>query len=274
MAFAKIDVHGHRGARAVLPENTLIAFQEALDSGVEYLELDMGVSKDNVIVVTHDQYINPNICQYENGQRITKKIPIRSLTLQEIKELDCGTLINKKFPKQVPAPGQKIPTLEEVFELVQKSSLPVAKTVQFNIETKIEEDLPELTPTPEEFVKLVMEVVRKFEFEKRIILQSFDYRTLKAIRATHPSIRTSALIEGFFANVLRVAREVKPDIVSPDYSLLSKNIVNELHKMGIKVVPWTANDPKSWSKLISWGVDGIITDDPRGLIGYLKQSTD
>ncbi|MDZ4662236.1 MAG: glycerophosphodiester phosphodiesterase [Pseudomonadota bacterium] len=272
LAIAKIDVHGHRGARAVLPENTLVAFEEALDAGVDYLELDTGVTKDNVVVVTHDQYINSDICQYESGARVEKKIPIYSLTFEELKKFDCGSLKNKKFPMQSPKPGQKIPTLAEVFDLVQKSSKQQAKTVQFNIETKIEIENPGLAPTPEEFVRLVMSVVNKYGFGSRTVLQSFDFRTLKAVRGLEPTIRISALVEKNFPSLIKIAREVRPDFISPDQSLLTQKYVNELHKLNVKVAPWTVNKAEDWKKLISWGVDGIITDDPRELIAYLKNN--
>lgn len=269
---AKIIVHGHRGCRAVRPENTLASMTEALRVGVHVLEMDIGITKDRVPVLSHDKFINKDICQYEDGRRVTSKIPIFSLTLKEVRTFDCGTLKNPKFPKQVPAPKEKIPTLEEVLQMVVKSKDAAAQTVEFNIETKIEADTPELAPSPEEFVTLIMNVIKKYKLENRVILQSFDFRTLRAARKTHPEVRVSTLVEGYFANVVKIARSEKPTVMSPDFSLLSAKKVEELHSLGVQVVPWTLNTESEWREAIAWGVDGIITDDPESLINYLKKN--
>lgn len=268
----KMIVHGHRGARAIKPENTLAAMTEALRVGANVLEMDLVITKDKIPVLSHEKVINKDICQYEDGKPVTGQIPFISLTLKEVKKFDCGTKKNLKFPKQVPVPGEKIPTLEEVFQLVQKSKDASAKTVEFNIETKIEADHPDLSPAPEEFAKLVLEIIRKYNMKDRVILQSFDFRTLRAARAEMPDLRISTLVEGFFANIIKIAREEKPQFMSPDFSLLSAKKVVQLHEMGVKVVPWTLNKESEWRSAISWGVDGIITDDPEALIYYLKSN--
>ncbi len=271
VAEAKILVHGHRGCRAVRPENTLASMAEALRFGVDVLEMDIGITKDRVAILSHDKFINKDICQYEDGRAVTEKIPIFSLTLKEVKKFDCGSLRNPKFPKQVPAPKEKIPTLEEVFQLVIKSKEPVAKTVEFNIETKIEADTPELGPSPEEFSAIVIDVIKKYGMQERVILQSFDFRTLHAAKKTNPELRLATLVEGFFSNLIKVARAEKPAFMSPDFSLLNAKKVEELHALGVKVVPWTLNKESEWRDAIEWGVDGIITDDPEPLIAYLKK---
>lgn len=267
---SKMIVHGHRGSRAVKPENTLAAMAEALRVGADVLEMDLVITKDKIPVLSHERVINKDICQYEDGRPVKESIPFISLTLKEVKKFDCGTKKNLKFPKQIPVPGEKIPTLEEVFQLVQNSKEASAKKVEFNIETKIEVDHPDLSPPPEEFAKLVLEVIRKFNMKDRVILQSFDFRTLRAARAEMPDLRTSTLVEGFFSNVIKIAREEKPQFMSPDFSLLSAKKVSELQGMGVKVVPWTLNKESEWRNAVSWGVDGIITDDPEALIYYLK----
>lgn len=269
---AKTIVHGHRGCRWVRPENTIAAMTEALRVGVDVLEMDLVITKDRIPVLSHEKVINKDICQYENGRPVTEAIPFISLTLKEVKKFDCGTKKNPKFPTQNPVPGEKIPTLEEVFQMVLKSKEPSAKKVEFNIETKIEADHPELSPTPEEFSKLVLEVIRKHNMKDRVILQSFDFRTLRAAHAEMPDLRIATLVEGFFSNIIKVAREEKPQIMSPDFSLLSAKKVAELHEMGVKVVPWTLNRESEWKNAISWGVDGIITDDPESLVKYLKEN--
>ena len=132
-----IDVHGHRGTRGTRPENTLASFREALRVGVDVLEMDMNVTKDGVVVISHEKSIGPDICLGPGGEKITQPVPIISLTLEELKKYDCGTIRNAKFPDQIPSPGEKIPTLAEVFELVKNSTEPAAAKVRFNIETKI-----------------------------------------------------------------------------------------------------------------------------------------
>ncbi|OQW51529.1 MAG: hypothetical protein A4S09_09875 [Proteobacteria bacterium SG_bin7] len=266
----KMIVHGHRGSRAVKPENTLAAMAEALRIGVDVLEMDLVVTRDRIPVLSHEKIVNKDICQYEDGRPVTENIPFISLTLKEVKKFDCGTKPNLKFPKQIPVPGEKIPTLEEVFQLVQKSKETSAKTVEFNIETKIEEDHPELSPPPEEFARLVLDIISKYDMKERVILQSFDFRTLRAARAKMPELRISTLVEGFFSNIVKIARQEKPQFMSPDFGLLSAKKVSELHNMGVKVVPWTLNKESEWRNAISWKVDGIITDDPEALLHYLK----
>ena len=169
-AQPKILVHGHRGARAMRPENTLPAFEYAIAAGVDFLELDMAVTKDNVIVVSHDPYLHPPVCSGPEA-----KATIHDLTLAQVREWDCGKIRNPLFPKQTPIAGTRMPTLDEVFDLSSQG------TVQFNIETKSFPDHPELTPPPDEFVRMVLAVVKKHHMEQRVLLQSFDFRTLHAM---------------------------------------------------------------------------------------------
>jgi len=178
----RIVVHGHRGARARRPENTIPAFKYALGEGVDVLELDVAVTKDNVAVVSHDPLINPTIC---SGPKLG--IPIHSLTLAELHQYDCGEKKNPGFPDQVPVPGTRIPTLDEVLELGKGNS------VEFNVETKIFADKPGLTPDPEAFTKMILDLVKKHGLEKRVILQSFDPRTLRVMKRMDPTIRRAAL---------------------------------------------------------------------------------
>lgn len=260
MAASKVLVHGHRGARAVRPENTIPAFEYAIAAGVDVLELDLAVTKDNVLVVSHDPEINPFICM--GGHT---RVPIRQLTLDEVKKIDCGTVKNIAFPKQQPVPGAKIPTLDEVLALGKRGQF------EFNIETKIFANRPEVTPSPEVFVKLFYDAVKRSGMEKRVILQSFDFRTLHAMKVLDPTIRLSALYEGKPKNFVDIAKEAGAQIVSPYYKLVTKEQVAAAHKAGLQVVPWTANKPEEWQQLIDCGVDAIISDDPAELISFLKK---
>jgi glycerophosphoryl diester phosphodiesterase len=258
-AATRIQVHGHRGARAMRPENTIPAFQYAIGIGVDVLELDMAVTKDNVLVVSHDPTLLPKICE---GPK--PGAAIHELTLAQLREYDCGKRKNPDFPKQQPVPGTRVPSLDEVFALGRGNN------VQFNIETKIFLDRPELTPSPEEFVKLVLAEVRKHHLEKRIILQSFDFRTLHVMKKLAPEIRLAALYEGPPKSFVEIAKEADAGIISPHYSLVTKEQVAAAHKSGLEVVPWTANTPADWDKLVDAKVDAIISDDPAALIAYLK----
>jgi glycerophosphoryl diester phosphodiesterase len=265
-ADAKILVHGHRGARALLPENTLPAFEYAIREGADAIELDLAVTKDNVLVVSHDPEIDAKICTGPANMTRT----IRELTLAQVKQWDCGAKPNPDFPKQKAIPGTKMPTLDEVLALASKG------TFEFNIETKSFPDKPALTPAPEEFARLTAAAIRKAKLEKRVMVQSFDWRTLTAMKKIAPEIRLSALHPGGVADaILKMdyVSEVKKlgfPIVSPHYRLTTKSKVDEARAAGIQVVPWTANEPKVWDDLIAAGVDAIITDDPAALIAHLK----
>src|SRR5690349_3981301 len=237
-AAAEIKVHGHRGARAMRPENTLPAFQYAIKAGVDVLELDMAVTKDDVIVVSHDPLLSAPIC---TGPRDHQ--PIHQLTLAQVREYDCGGRQNPLFPRQQPVPGTKMPTLDEVFSMAESSA------VEFNIETKIFSDKPDLAPSPEQFVKLVLAVVRKHKLEKRVILQSFDFRTLHAMKSIAPDIRRSALVERNNDSFTKIAQEADATIVSPHYSLVTREKVAQAHAAGLQVVPWTPNTPADWQKM-------------------------
>src|SRR5262245_33121077 len=254
----RMKVHGHRGARAIRPENTIPAFEYAIAAGVDVLELDMGVTKDNVVVVSHDPYLEAPVCR---GPRA--KVPIRASTLAEVKQWDCGSG-NPAFPRQLTAPGTKIPTLDEVFALASKGKF------EFNIETKIDPRTPELAPAPEEFVRLVLDVIRKHHLESRVILQSFDFRTLHAMKKLAPEIRLSALYSGPPRDFVEIGKEAGAKIISPEYHLVTPEQVKAAHAAGFEVLPWTANTPEDWNKLVTAGVDGIISDDPAALIAFLK----
>jgi glycerophosphoryl diester phosphodiesterase len=259
-AGPRIAVHGHRGARAAMPENTLPAFRYALELGVDVLELDMAVTKDNVVVVSHDPEMNPKFCRGPEGaERV-----IRKMTWAELKKWDCGAVANPDYPKQKAVPGTRVPTLAEVFELAEK------KKVEFNIETKIFEARPELTPSPDEFVRLVASVVKKYGLEKRVMLQSFDFRTLRAAAKMAPKMRRSALIPRVARDYVEAARAAEASIISPEYQTVTPEKVAAAHKAGLQVVPWTANTAADWDRLIAAQVDAIISDDPAGLIAHLK----
>jgi glycerophosphoryl diester phosphodiesterase len=255
-----IQVHGHRGARAIRPENTLPAFEYAIAAGVDALELDMAVTRDNVVVVSHDPFLEPPVC---SGPQ--PKAMIRELTLAQVKQWDCGAKQNPAYPRQQAVPGTRMPTLEEVFALAPKGRF------DFNIETKSSPQHPEYTPPPEEFARMVLDQVRKHHLEARVILQSFDFRTLLAMKKLAPEIRRSALYEGPARDFVQIAKEAGAQIVSPNIRLVTPEQVAAAHAAGLQVVPWTANTPQEWDRLIAAKVDAIISDDPAALIAHLKR---
>jgi glycerophosphoryl diester phosphodiesterase len=258
----KILVHGHRGARARRPENTMPAFQYALEQGVDALEMDMAVTRDNVVVVSHDPVLQPPVCSTIPAA----KAAIRTLTLSEVKQWDCGAIQNPQFPKQQTVAGTRIPTLDDVFALASGG------TFDYNIETKSFPNKPEYTPPPDEFAKLVLLKIRQYRLEKRIILQSFDFRTLVAMRNLAPEIRLSALVDRDQRDYTAIAADAgKAEIISPEQKLVTPAKVEAAHKAGLQVVPWTVDTPADWDRMIEAKVDAIITDDPAELISHLKQ---
>lgn len=265
-AAPRIQVHGHRGARALRPENSLPAFAYAMEQGVDVLELDLAVTADDVLVVSHDSHMNPAYCQ---GPANSETL-IRKMTVAQLRLWDCGAKPNPGFPKQQAVPGTRVPTLQEVFDLVKSKN----SKVEFNIETKISPAKPEQTPPPERFGEMVRDIVRANGLTARVILQSFDYRTLHAMKRLEPAMRLSALYPNSMKEAHRtlvdLAKESGADIVSPHFSTVKPEEVAAAHKAGLVIVPWTANDPAQWDKLIAAQVDAIITDDPAALIAYLK----
>lgn len=270
-ALADIDVQGHRGARSVLPENTLVGFKYALEIGVDTLELDLGVTKDHVLVIVHDQIINPDICQYRDGRKIDEPPLVHSLTLAQIKEFDCGSKTNPRFSLQSPRPGSGIPTLAELFTMVANSEHPNAAKVRFNIETKSNPTRPNAQPSPEKFVQLVIEQIDKFDLRKRANLQSFDPRTLIAAQHQAPDIPRAILLRDAPSDWLAVAKKYQVQIVSPYFEEIEQEDVTLMQNAGLQVIPWTANAEHQWRTLLKLGVDGIITDDPLPLLKILDR---
>jgi glycerophosphoryl diester phosphodiesterase len=276
----EILVHGHRGARAWRPENSIPAFQFAIDHGADVLELDLAVTKDNALVVSHNPMLNldPNdradrLCK---GPALAPKTPIHAMTLAEVRAYDCGSGTLQAFPKQVAIPGTKIATFDEVLDLAKGT------TVQFNVETKSFPNHPELTPTPAEFVALIVAAIKKHNVDPgRIILQSFDWRTLAEMRKQYPAIRLSALVGRPQYDALMghtdptkdfaaIAKETGAEIISPDWEMVTPEQVAAAHKAGAQVAPWTPDTPEGWQKMADAHVDAIISDDPVGLLAWLR----
>ncbi|HXF65712.1 MAG TPA: glycerophosphodiester phosphodiesterase [Burkholderiales bacterium] len=284
-----LDIQGHRGARGLAPENTLPAFARALTIGVTTLEMDCAVTKDGVVVVSHDPALNPDITRGPDGRWLERRGPaIRSLTYAELLRYDVGRLnpasaYAKRWPGQQPVDGARIPRLADVFALVRKSG---NATVRFNIETKISPAAPEQTTSPEDFARRLICVVRSAGMAERTAIQSFDWRVLQLVRAQAPEIAIACLtaqqdfmdniqadrpaspwtaglhVSRFGGSIPRMVKAAGGAVWSPYYAEATREQVRQAQALGLKVVVWTVNDPGDMRRLIEWGVDGIISDYP------------
>lgn len=257
----KIFVHGHRGSRGTHPENTIPAFQEAVDSGANVLEMDMHLTADDVVVVFHDPHLG-KLCKDSRGRKLKTPVAIRKLTLKQLKGYDCGSIRNERFPEQKLIPKTRIPTLEEVLAWRSKA----APQMEMNIETKMDD---ENGPTPEHFVAKVLEQLNKFGAVDKTILQSFDFRTLTAAKKAEPKLRLSCLFDEKEKDICKRTAEVGAQFVSPHFSLVTVDEVKSCHAKSIQVVPWTLNEETQWKTAVAAGVDAIISDYPRKLVHFL-----
>ncbi len=284
------DLQGHRGARGLMPENTLPGFATALAIGVTTLELDLAVTRDLEVVVIHNPRFEPEIARDASGEWLDQSSPaINSMTLQKVRSFDVGRLnpahkYAQRYPEQQSIDGTPVPTLGEVFELVIKSG---NQSVGFNIEIKINPEHPELTLPPREFVEAVVKVVRRYNMEKRVTIQSFDWRTLGEVQDMDSSIITSYLtanqrwlsnlktgapgpspwlngldIDDYDGSAARAIKAAGGDIWSSYHKEVDVDSITLAHDLGLQVNVWTVNEAERMRELIAMGVDGIITDYP------------
>ena len=261
------DVQGHRGARGLAPENSLPAFKRALSLGVNTLELDVVISKDKEVVVSHEPWMNHQICLTPEGKSISaeneKELNLYQMDYQQIKKYDCGSKAYSDFSDQENQTTYK-PKLSEVIDLVQSFNQRQNKAVHLNIEIK---SLPEgddvFHPLPEKFVELVVNVLDKYQVQKKYYnLQSFDFRILKAIHQAYPDIQLAALVYQYDMETSLNKLGFEPDIYSPYFPLVNGELIKNAHQNNIQVIPWTVNSKKDMLSLLELGVDGIITDYP------------
>ncbi len=267
------DWQGHRGCRGLMPENSIPAFVRALDfPAVVTLELDLAISKDNQLIVSHEPWFNPDICHLPNGDSIpgrhAEKYLIYQTNAADIRGYDCGSWGNARFPQQQKTRTYK-PTLREVVEAAHAKRM----NIRWNIEIKSQPEWDGLRHPPvEEFAMRVIAEIRALKIERAVTVQSFDVRALQAMSRQAPDITLALLIEnmqGFDANLEKLG--FVPTIYSPYYQLVSKKLVRKCHAKNIKLIPWTVNDVASMRGLIRLGVDGIITDYPNLIEGVGKE---
>jgi len=284
------DLQGHRGARGLAPENTIRAFTRALEIGVTTLELDLAMTRDGVLVVSHDSRLNPVHTRGPDGQFLTREGPaIHALTFEEVQRYDVGrikpgTPYAQRFSQQQGADGVRIPALREVFDLVRRAK---ADHIRFNIETKLTPTSGSDTPDPETFAAALAKSLRAAGLTSRATIQSFDWRTLVAMRAIAPEIERVCLtiedadednlqggkpgpspwtagldIDDVGGSAPRLAAAAGCAIWSPYFRNLTAERVAESRALRLKVIPWTVNDRAEMERLIDLGVDGIISDFP------------
>lgn len=286
----EFDLQGHRGARGLLPENSLPAFAEALTLGVTTLELDLGLSADGHLMVSHDPKLNPDLTRGPDGNWLASPGPaLFSLELAELRHYDVGRInpssrYASRFPSQRPVDGTRIPTLAEVFALSHRAG---NSTVRFNVETKLSPMAPTLTADPKRFADAVVNLAREHGMGHRVTVQSFDWRTLARVQERAPEMRTAYLsaqqrwldniaagqpgaspwtagldVDDVGGSVPRLVKRAGGEVWSPFYQEVSRANLEEARDLGLRVIVWTVNETADMHELIQLGVDGIITDYP------------
>lgn len=274
LTFA-FDWQGHRGARGLYPENTIGAMEEALKFPVNTLELDVVISKDHKVVVSHEPWMNPDICSRDNHRARGKSDNLYKMNYEEIQKWDCGSSGNKAFPRQLKVSVGK-PLLSRLIQETDRKLKALNRLeVVYNVEIKssVEAEKTGHQPPYEKFTKLVINELQKYLPTNRFTVQSFDWRVLKYIKKNWPQVAVVAL-KGKDYTAEEVLKELgfNPEVFSPYYKLLTKEHVERFHALNIKVIPWTVNSLEDMRRMISLGVDGIITDYPN-LIHEIQSKT-
>jgi glycerophosphoryl diester phosphodiesterase len=262
-----LDLQGHRGMRGLFPENSILGFLKALELGVNTLELDIVMSGDTQLVVSHEPFISSAICQYPGGRQIPKEtekeLNMYHMTYNEIKAFDCGSLLNQDFLLQEKSRVSK-PLLTEVLDTVEQVATAKGQLIHYNIELKSELALEGIYhPEVAVFCQVAYQAINDQVDWRRITIQSFDFRILRYFNKHYPEVQLALLIENELSWELNIdSLGFKPEIYSCDYALLSAETISELQEINMKVIPWTVNDSIDMRQLIHWGVNGLITDYP------------
>jgi len=287
------DLQGHRGARGLAPENTLFAFATALRIGVSTLELDTNITRDGVVVVSHNSRLAADLTRGPDGRWLNAPGPaIHDLTFAELARYDVGRLrpgsrYARRFPRQKAHDGARIPSLAAVLALAARAG---NNTIRFNVETKIDPRAPALSPPPDAFADALIAVLRGAHLEGRATIQSFDWRTLRRVQAVAPEFPTVCLsverswldnlqrgrpgpspwtagldIDAHEGSVPRLVAAAGCRAWSPYYRDLKRGAIKAAHALALGVIPWTVNAPVEMARLIGLGVDGIISDYPNRL---------
>ncbi|NNF02945.1 MAG: glycerophosphodiester phosphodiesterase [Rhodothermales bacterium] len=274
------DAQGHRGARGLLPENTVDGMLLALDLGMTTLEMDVVISSDGVVVLSHDPTMSADICSHPDGRPVSPledgDLILYEMTLEQIQAFDCGLRGHPDFPQQQPRAASK-PALTEVFSAAEKHALESGRPLPFyNIETKSSPSGDGVYhPGPAQFTAALMTAAREAGVSERVTIQSFDERTLVHARTGGWEGALSLLVgrhkRGGYARHMR-RLGFMPDIYSPDHRLVDEQLIAETRDAGIRLVPWTVNEVDRMIELIELGVDGLITDYPDRLAVLIAES--
>ncbi|QIL75164.1 glycerophosphodiester phosphodiesterase family protein [Hymenobacter sp. HDW8] len=269
-----LDWQGHRGCRGLMPENTIPAMRKALDLGVTTLEMDVAISQDRQVLLSHDSYLNADFVRTPEGQPLPKaqekSFRLYAMPYADIRRYDVGSQGNAKFPRQQKLRTYK-PLLAEVIDSAEAYAQGKGRPApRYNIETKM---TPAgdgtLHPAPAAFVALLLAVVQAKGIQDRVIIQSFDPRALEEVHRLRPELPTAFLVDntqGLAANLRRLS--FRPTHYSPHYRLVSKALVQRCHQQGMKIIPWTVNMAADVKKMLQLKVDGIITDYPDLRLGH------
>lgn len=268
----QIDWQGHRGARGLMPENSIPGFLLAMEFPIQTLELDVVISKDSQVVVSHEPWISHYICSHADGSAVQlaeeEELNLFNMTYEQIQQFDCGKRGNDRFVEQKPIAAYK-PTLRAAVQSVEKvcasKGIPAPN---YNIEIKSRPEWDnDKTPYPKLFAKLVVSEIFQLGIAERACVQSFDPRSLREVRLLDSTLVTALLVmneKGVDGNI--DALGFTPKIYSPNHSLVTANVVDRCHELGMKVIPWTVNDTTLMQTLLDMDVDGIITDYPDRII--------
>jgi glycerophosphoryl diester phosphodiesterase len=269
-----LDVQGHRGCRGLMPENTIPAMLKALELGVTTLELDVVITEDQQVVLSHEPFFNHEITTKPNGELVSeaeeKRLNIFEMAFEEVTRYDVGMRAHPRFPDQVKLKVAK-PSLQAVFDSVKAYCNKTGKPIPFfNIETKTNPATDNVYhPAPAVFVDLLMAVIAKKGMQGKSMIQSFDFRTLQYLHQQYPAMATVALVE----DDDKIPFEVQlnklgftPTVYSPNFALVDSSLVAACQQKNVRLIPWTVNDTADMKRMKSLGVDGIITDYPDRLL--------
>ncbi len=268
------DWQGHRGARGEAPENTIPAMMRALQEGVLTLELDVVISADSQVVVSHEPFFNPQICIGPDGAslRDSPLVNLFKLSYQEIQAYDCGSKTNPKFPSQANERIAK-PLLIDLLSACEETALMMGREMpNYNIEIKSKPEWDGVySPDYKSYADLVLEVLDKADLKQRLVLQSFDPRVLQYLHDKRPELKLSFLIDNGKEDLKDHLNRLGfiPDVISPHYQLVNQGFLQNLKALKVQVVPWTVNEIEEAQRLKEMGVDGIITDYPARMISAL-----
>lgn len=273
-----LDIQGHRGCRGLMPENTIPAFLKAIDIGVNTLEMDVVITKDNQVVVSHDPFLSHEMCLDPEGKEILEEEEmnwnIYEMTYEELKACDCGTKTHTRFPDQEKMEVHK-PLLSEVIIAAEAYAKEKGHDpLWYNIETKTQPQRDNIYhPEPKPFTDLLLEVIDKNGITQRTTIQSFDVRTLQVIRQSRPEVKLVLLVENEDTPEQNLEKlGFTPEVYSPYFELIDDHLISFCKEKNMQLIPWTVNEKEDIRKVLDMGVDGIISDYPDRVVEMVSKN--